>query len=75
MSYNGWKNYETWSVHLHFFDGFDREGIEYSADMVENHVQTCVESSVAGGSFAMMLVQQFLHAVDWQEIANAINEN
>jgi hypothetical protein len=70
---NGWTNYETWSVYLHFFDGFEADGEEYSADMC----QAWVEESSLGvevNSFAYLIVHQFLSEVNWQEIADHINE-
>jgi hypothetical protein len=72
MTYNGWANYETWSVHLHFFHGFDADGVEYTADMCEELLQACM--NMPDHSFQAMIVGQFLNAVNWQEIADHINE-
>ena len=74
--YNGWKNYETWNVALHFVDSFDGETSKVSADTVEEtvdeYVRECVKS---GSSFIGDIIQNFLCTVDWQEIADAINTN
>jgi hypothetical protein len=73
MQYNGWTNYETWSVHLHFFDGFDPEGEEYTADMCKDWFEQG-SFGVEPNSFAELIVQQFVSKVNWQEIADHINE-
>ena len=44
--YNGWTNYETWRVHLEFFDGFEPEtreecSAENLKDMLGEHIAEC----------------------------------
>lgn len=48
MSYNGWSNKETWLVNLWLGDMFtmdQEEGIEITADYIEEEVQNCLPNT------------------------------
>jgi hypothetical protein len=74
-SYNGWANYATWRVNLEVFDGFDPDGQWQTAEDCEEMVcgdDGWVLEGVTG--LARDYARAFLADVDWQEIADAINE-
>jgi hypothetical protein len=75
QKYNGWTNYATWRVNLEIFDGMshvDFDG-EVSASDAEVFVDEWLDSqnlhTVAAG-----WINSFLSDVDWQEIADHLNE-
>ena len=71
--YNGWTNYATWRVNLEIFDdlpfGFEkvtlRECIDYAVEVVSD----------GADGFALDFALAFLDTVNWQEIADHLNEN
>lgn len=73
--YNGWTNYETWRVSLEYFDGVDW----YGYDSVNgDELQEMVEESViemCPDNWARSLAFAFLSDVNWNEIADHINED
>jgi hypothetical protein len=71
--YNGWSNYETWRVNLELFDGYDPDGQFVTADSLEEWAGELVDSECRDGGFSVGIVNTFLAAVDWQEIADSIN--
>lgn len=73
--YNGWSNYETWRVNLKLFDGFDPEGQWYTGDDLETLANEWLEGQATPGSFAQGILGTFLSDVNWQEIADHINED
>ena len=75
--YNGWENYETWNVSLHFMDSFDGETSRVSADTVEEMVDEYISSGgfTRCAPFIGDIIQSFMGEVKWQEIADAINRN
>jgi len=83
--YNGWKNYETWYVNLHFgdvfqdiYDEFSLEGdydfifyADYFKDYVEDLLLGTIKST-AGQSISGIqseMINAFLSEVDYDEIA------
>jgi hypothetical protein len=70
--YNGWSNYPTWRVALEVFDelplGFERvtsrECIDYAVEVVSD----------GADGFALDYALAFLNTVNWQEIADHVNE-
>jgi hypothetical protein len=84
-SYNGWTNYETWRVNLEMFDGVTAsdlgvtldEDVDVSdqlrdlADILETEAAAIIESQTADG-LARSLALDFLHRVNWVEIAEHI---
>ena len=71
--YNGWTNYATWKVNLEIFDGLtfgfekvtSRECIDYAVEVVSD----------GADGFALDYALAFLNTVNWQEIADHLNEN
>lgn len=75
--YNGWSNYETWRVNLEVFDGYDPEGQWQTAESVETFVDECIYNVEGSGPMAGLVegwARAFTADVDWQEIADHINE-
>jgi len=84
-SYNGWTNYETWRVNLEMFDGVTAsdlgvtldEDVDVSdqlrdlADILQQEAAVIIESQTADG-LARSLALDFLHRVNWVEIAEHI---
>jgi hypothetical protein len=84
-SYNGWTNYETWRVNLEMFDGVTAsdlgvtldEDVEVGdqlrdlADLLQQEAAVIIESQTADG-LARSLALDFLHRVNWVEIAEHI---
>lgn len=73
--YNGWSNYETWRVNLELFDGFDPDDEWMTGDKLEAMADEWTEGQTTDGSFASGILGTFLSAVNWQEIADHINED
>ena len=72
-TYNGWKNYETWNCSLHIMSAFDGETSKVSADAVEDMVCEYV-GKLDAGSLLQDIVMGYMSEVDFEEIADAINE-
>ena len=76
-TYNGWKNWETWNCSLHIMSAFDLEidgeTSKVSADAVEDMVCEYV-GKLDAGSLLQDIVEAYIREVDFEEIADAINE-
>ena len=73
MSYNGWKNKETWLVNLWLGDVFvmDQEaGIEITADYIKEQVEMQIENSGGVDGLVADLLNCALCEIDYQEIAD-----
>jgi hypothetical protein len=84
-SYNGWTNYETWRVNLEMFDGVTASDLGVTldedvdvgdqlrdlADILQQEAAVIIESQTADG-LARSLALDFLHRVNWVEIAEHI---
>ena len=72
-TYNGWTNYATWRVNLEIFDG-----LPYESDgaVTPQECQDYAEEVVSEGAegFALDYALAFLREVNWQEIADHLNE-
>jgi len=84
QKYNGWTNYETWLINLHF-ENFDFEDVmeifddckdkgemlTRIADYIENYVEDVVESMVEEPSSCLIqdLIRSALGEVDYRDIA------
>jgi hypothetical protein len=84
QKYNGWTNYETWLINLHF-DNFDFEEVmdifddcqdrgdmlTRIADYIENYVEEVVESMVEEPLNPLLqdIISSTLTEVDYRDIA------
>ena len=79
MSYNGWKNKETWLVNLWLGDSLtmDQEsGFEVTADYIEDLVDNCVaDCGVRGDGFVTDLLNCSLGEIDYAELASHYEED
>jgi hypothetical protein len=75
MSYNGWKNYETWNVSLWYGDVFADMASEQKlcGDYLESFVVEMEMEKVPESSLAADIMNAFLHLVDWDELADRYN--
>jgi hypothetical protein len=83
-SYNGWRNYATWRIHLEIFDGLNLsdwgwhklESYELGREMREYAEQLLEEESgrpgKAGPFLCLSYALAFLSDVDWREIAESM---
>ena len=71
-TYNGWTNYATWRVNLKVFDGFDPNGVYQTAESVEELFEEIVFMDAP--NLVASYARAFVENVDWQEIADHINE-
>ncbi len=71
---NGWTNYATWRVNLEIIDGleFEIDGEKVTADQCKDYAVEVVSDGADG--FALEYALAFLDEVNWQEIADHINE-
>ena len=72
--YNGWTNYATWRVNLEIFDGLysDMEGEKATAEGCKDYAEEVVSEGAEG--LALAYAEAFLGEVNWEEIAESINE-
>ena len=73
QKYNGWTNYATWRVSLEMFDGKPEECEEVTAEDCKDYAEMIVGDGADG--FALNYALAFLQEVNWQEIADHLNEN
>ena len=83
-SYNGWRNYSTWRVHLEMFDGLDLQDWGWHrlapydlAGVLREHVEALLEDESGrpgpqGVPLCLSYALAFLQEVDWREIASAM---
>ena len=84
--YNGWKNYETWLCGLWYNDTLSEHYLELfregellepvTGDMVQGFVESLMEDcgELPESGFTADLVFAALREVDWQELADHIEE-
>ena len=65
MTYNGWKNKETWLVNVWFGDGIEGP---VSADEYESLVESCIELESFDG-FTRDLLNCSWYEIDWHGLA------
>jgi hypothetical protein len=69
-TYNGWTNYATWRVNLEMFDGGEWETC--TAEDFKQMAEESLEQEASG--LALDYALAFLSDVNWEEIAEAYNE-
>ena len=72
-TYNGWTNYQTWRVNLEIFDGWETDGHEVCEESIHDIAEEFIDASAPDG-LAKDYAMVFLDAVNWEEIADHINE-
>ena len=72
--YNGWTNYATWRVNLEIFHGLrsDIDGEQVAAEGCKDYAAEVVSES--GEGLALDYAMAFLSQVNWDEIADHLNE-
>ena len=73
-TYNGWTNYATWRVNLEIFDGLysDMEGEKVTAESCKEYAEEVLSEN--GEGLALDYARAFMANVNWQEIAEALND-
>jgi hypothetical protein len=71
-TYNGWTNYATWCVQLDIFDGMEIDQ-EMTHEDVKDYAEQIIEDTSSPG-LARDYALAFLSDVDWQEIADNLND-
>ena len=71
MTYNGWTNYETWMINLHFDGCFEPNT---SADEIKDTVQMIVEEQSNDSPLINDIINSCLDEVNWDEIASHYQE-
>jgi len=75
-NYNGWSNYATWRVNLEMFDDLDQDGWnDSSADDCKEYAEMVIENEATESSLSLGYAMAFLQDVNWQEIADTLNDN
>ena len=74
QTYNGWTNYATWRINLEVFDGMhsDIDGEKVTAESCKDYAEEVVSES--GEGLALDYAMAFIASVNWQEIADHLNE-
>ena len=75
--YNGWTNYETWKVNLELLDGVtakDLFGRKCEGEEVQEYIEDLTYDQCQPRSFSRDCVLLFLSDVNWDEIAEHLNE-
>jgi len=85
QKYNGWTNYATWMVNLHFdcldftddiedgiFDDMDADRIRcYVASWIQDYVETYLDKTVSSNNcFVQDVINSTINDVDWHDIAD-----
>lgn len=80
--YNGWANYETWRVMLEYFDGATAEDLTGDEDrkITPAECREIIDEFIHENNrdthpTVLDWAASFVARVDWQEVADAINED
>ena len=71
-TYNGWSNYATWRINLEMFTDWSNGKVD--TDFLEEFATTLIEAGSEENSLARGYALGFINDVNWDEIAEAINE-
>ena len=73
-THNGWTNYATWRVGLEIFDGLSSDivGEKATAESCKDYAEEVLSEN--GKGLALDYALAFIASVNWQEIAEALNE-
>jgi len=83
--YNGWRNWETWLTNLHHGDSLNEYYLELfregnltnpvEADDVKDYIESLIfEDVLPESGFITDLVNGAMSEVDWQEIADHVED-
>lgn len=70
-TYNGWTNYATWRVNLEIFDGVEFDEV-VTAEYLKDYTEELLEQT--GEGLVLDYALAFLSDVNWDEIADSLNE-
>ena len=75
QTHNGWTNYETWRINIELFFGlyYDMDGEKVTAESCKEYAEEVVSES--GEGLALDYARAFIASVNWQEIADHLNED
>lgn len=72
-TYNGYKNWETWKIQLECLDGYAPNSMVTRGELQDVAEQILFEG-VPHASVAETILWNFLHEVDFRELAEFHNE-
>ena len=75
--YNGWTNFETWKVNIEFLDGLSSKDLfdtKCDPNSLERLIWDIASQDVEPHSFADSCMQAFFVEVNWEELAEHLNE-
>lgn len=81
LGYNGWANYETWSVGLHNYiyylaeTALDSGELQVDADWCEDYLYDLLENDFPTEGLCRQLFNGAWGEIDWREIAEHVNES
>lgn len=80
FGYNGWANYETWSVGVHDYIEFlaesaiDQGELEVDDTWCEDYLYDVLENEMPDEGLCRQLFNGAWSEIDWREIAEHVNE-
>ena len=80
LAYNGWANYETWSVGVHDFIEFlaetaiDNGDLQVDASWCEDYMYDLLEGDMPNDGLLRQLLNGAWSEIDWREIAEHVND-
>tara|TARA_R100000329_G_C7592809_1_gene210205 strand:+ start:935 stop:1171 length:237 start_codon:yes stop_codon:yes gene_type:complete len=75
MTYNGWRNRETWLVNL-WFNPVTKSDIDYLEEWLPQEFDTMVKSHYGDGHGASTIFHDMIdfHIIDWDELREAMED-
>ncbi len=80
LGYNGWANYETWSVGVHDYIEFlaetaiDNGDLQVDASWCEDYMYDLLESEMPNDGLLRQLLNGAWSEIDWREVAEHVND-